>query len=622
MFACSHDELVNGVLKREWGFDGFVVSDWFAALETRANALGGLDLEMPGPPQAWGERLLQAVAAGEVPESVLDEAVRRILRTLERTGKFDAPEDAPERHDPDPAAAALTRELAGAGMVLLKNDADILPLDPGALKRLAIIGPNVLEPQIMGGGSSQVNPHSISRPLQALQARLPDTRIDFEPGVLTHKYIPAPPSGVLHCADDPDAHGLTITGWASSDFTGEPDPKRNTQRNELMFSVLNGDADSQPRSVRAEGVLEPDVSGTWTFGLAAAGKARMFLDDVEIIDNWTAPRRGDLYFGNGSTEVRASCELDAGRRYRLRIDYSASPDLRWQALRYGVLPPVPGDLLERAVAAAQDADAVVLLVGTNRDWETEGNDRESMQLPGRQNELISAVCKANPATVVVLNTGSPVNMPWLPVAPAVLQAWFAGQSFGDALVDILLGTVNPSGRLPLTFPRRLQDTPAFGNYPGEFGHVRYGEGVFVGYRWYDARDIAPLFPFGHGLSYTQFDYGAPVASGTPGTDSFRITVPVTNIGARAGAEVVQAYVAPPATGVLRPPKELKAFARVALEPGASEAVVLEFDTEAFAHWDPRRHAWNNAAGSYRVLIGASSRDVRCELMVTVAGGAG
>jgi beta-glucosidase len=254
----------------------------------------------------------------------------------------------------------------------------------------------------------------------------------------------------------------------------------------------------------------------------------------------------------------------------------------------------------------------VLVVGTDGDWETEGNDRESMALPAPQDDLVRAVAAANPRTIVAVNAGSPVAMPWIDDVEAVIQCWFAGEEWGNALADVLSGDVSPSGKLPTTFPMRIEDTPAFTNYPGERGKVRYGEGVFVGYRWYDTRHIEPRFCFGHGLSYTMFDLDKPEWDDATQT----VRVRVTNTGDRRGAEVVQCYVRDIEAAVARPTQELKAFAKVWLEPGEHTDVALTLDDRAFAFWDPELHDWRVEPGEFELRVGTSSRDIRHRIAVT------
>jgi len=489
--------LLGEVLRREWGFDGLVMTDWGGLSKTVDAARAGLDLEMPGSGRSFGPELAVAVRQGAVDEGLVDAKVRRLLTVLDRVGALDdAPTD--EEHPVDrPEDRDLTRRAAAEATVLLANRG-VLPFAPGGIGRLAVIGPNADRPAIVGGGSARVVPHYLVTPLQALQDR-----------------------------------------------------------------------------------------------------------------------------------VGAGCEISHE-------------------------PGTDGAGIERAVRLAAAADTVLVIVGTSDEVESEAFDRESMDLPGRQDELVHRVLAANPRTVVVVNSGSPVTMAWADQAAALLQVWFAGQELAHGLVDVLLGEADPGGRLPTTLPLRLEHTPAFGNFPGESSQVRYGEGLLVGYRWYEARQLPVRFPFGHGLSYTTFEIGPPRLS-VPGLargERLRVEVAVTNTGRRRGSEVVQLYVAPPGSGHLlpggrlRPVKELKAFAKVCLDPGATTTVVLELGERAFAYYDVEdedwrelqarhpisvahghdaplhreRAGWYVDPGTYRIEVGRSSADIAHSVEVQVSGG--
>ncbi len=291
-----------------------------------------------------------------------------------------------------------------------------------------------------------------------------------------------------------------------------------------------------------------------------------------------------------------------------------------RAFSIGAAPPASASAMRLAIAAAEAADVAVVVVGTNSDWETEGEDRTTIDLPGEQNELIAHVAVVNPRTVVVINAGSPVAMPWLDDVAAVVQIWFPGEALGDAVADVLLGVEEPGGRLPMTMPKRLDDTPAFEHHPGRDHRAVYAERRLIGYRWYDAQDVEPLFPFGHGLGYTTFELGDPAVSGAP-DEGVRVVVPVTNSGDRRGSTVVQAYVAPPRSGDDdQPRRTLQAFSKVSLAPGASSLVELLLGHRAFATWDVATHGWIVPAGTYAIAVGTSSRDVVSAGTVDVAPG--
>jgi beta-glucosidase len=312
--------------------------------------------------------------------------------------------------------------------------------------------------------------------------------------------------------------------------------------------------------------------------------------------------------------VTGEIEMKAGQTYKLNLEYvKQSSTFGISALRIGHLPPVPSDVLQQAAQTAAAADIALLFIGLGGEWESEGYDRPDMELPAAQSELLHAVAAANPNTVVVLNTGSPITMPWLDEVAAVVQAWYPGQECGNAIADVLFGDVNPSGRLPQTFPMRLQENPAYINYPGENGRVHYGEGIFVGYRYYNKKEIAPLFPFGYGLSYTSFEMSNLQLSATEtDTPELQAHVDVTNTGDRAGKEVVQVYVRDVQAAVARPPQELKGFQKVQLEPGETKTVTFRLDQASLAYFDDKQQGWLAEAGEFVVAIGRSSADISLE----------
>ncbi len=608
--------LLLDLLKGEWAFDGILMSDWFGAQSTIDAANNGMDLEMPGPTRWRGEALVAAVEAGEVRQEAIDESVRRMLRLIERTGAFEHPDIPAEQAIDRPEHRALIRRAAAEGIVLLKNDGNLLPLSPEQLKSAAVIGPNAKRPPIHGGGSAQVMAHYVVTPEAAIDARL-GNQVDvvYETGCSNHKFLPRIERALLS-----SENGFTIDYFNNFDLSGEPVFSTTSPHSEQVWLGNNGPG-VHPRvfSARLSARFTPFTSGTRQFSLIAAGKARFAIDGNLLIDLWRSREPGESYFGSGSAEVIVEVEMAAGRTYDLTVEYS-SESAMLTAVRLGHYEPHPADEIELAVALAAASDIALLFVGTNGDWETESQDRPDMELPGRQNELIERVAAVNPRTVVVLQTGSPITMPWLDKVGAVVQAWFSGQEAGNAIVDVLTGEVNPAGRLSQTHPVRLEDNPAFINYPGDHGRVRYGEGIFVGYRYYEKKKIEPLFPFGFGLSYTSFAYAnltvetIETASGAP---SVRVQVDVTNTGDRAGQEVVQLYVRDLVASVARPQQELKAFAKVTLEPGETKPVTMTLEPRSFAFWDDELHTWVAEAGEFELRVGATSVDIRQTAIVRI-----
>ncbi len=614
VYAGEHPWLLREVLKKEWAFDGLVVSDWFGTHSTAEAANAGLDLEMPGPGIHLGAKLVDAVRKGEVDESALDDAVRRLLRVAQRTGALDAAASGPERAVDRPEHRALARRAAAEAIVLLQNRDDVLPLDSARLRRLAVIGPNAEHSVVQGGGSARVRPHYVVSALDGIRARAgAGVQVEFAPGCSSHKTTPALGSRLL---DGP----LRVEYWNGPTADGAPALVRESR--DAYFTWLGAFApeiDPKAFRVRLSGRITPRESGAYTFSLVSAGVSRLFIDGLERVDNWTDPKPGDAFFGLGSAEVRADVALVAGRSVELVVEYSNEGRPMLGGLKVGCLPAVPPDLLERAVAGARGTDAAIVVVGLNDEWETEGHDRTDLELPGRQVALIERVAAANPRTVVVVNAGAPIRMDWLARVPAVVQLWYPGQEAGNALADVLFGDLNPSGRLPQSWPKRIEDTPAFLHYPGENGRVVYGEDLFLGYRYYDTKRVEPLFPFGHGLSYTRFAYTdlrlarSAVRSG----EAVEVELDVTNTGARAGQEVVQLYVHDPVSRLARPEQELRAFAKLELAPGETRTLEFRLEPRALSYWDPSVAGWVAEPGEFELRAGASSRDVRARARLTL-----
>lgn len=610
-YATESVALLKRILKEEWGFDGLVMTDWFAAKTTQRCFAGGLDLEMPGPPLMFGPRLAERVRTGELRETELDDKVRRYLLLAERTGVLDG--DGPkETPSPDrPASRDLIRQAARASAVLLKNAREVLPLAPGAVSSLAVIGPMARTGAIMGGGSAFVNPPYVVHPLTAIRrAVAADTAVCYEKGCHNHLFTPLLEPEWMGVEDGEAC--IQIEYFDNQDFAGEPVAQEMRGSSDIFWFGALPDGVEPGFAARVTIPFQALTSGEHQFGLTTAGLARMRLDRVPVINNWEEFEAGSSYFGMGSVEKIHEAHLEAGQPHELMLEFGAAPGRPFGAVRLGAVPPLADNAVERAAQAAGEAQAALVFVGLNADWESEGHDRPHMDLPGRQNELISAVAARNPHTIVVVNAGAPVTMPWIDEVAAVLHVWYPGQEYGNAVADLLFGAESPAGRLPMTFPQRLEDTPAFINYPGQGGQVRYGEGLFVGYRYYDCKDVEPLFPFGYGLSYTSFAYSnlQIVSEGPSGKDGFRLTADIQNTGSRKGDEVVQLYVGPQHAWRSRPLRELKGFRRTTLEPGAQTKVEFRISPRDLAFFDVRTQDWKATAGTYGVYLGASSRDIR------------
>ncbi len=619
--ASENSYLLTEVLRQEWGFDGVVVSDWFFSVKsTAASVNAGLDLEMPSP--RWrGEKLLEAVERGEVTETTIDTSVRRLLQLLAKAGLFEHTEQVPEQALDLPEHRALIREAGAEGIVLLKNERNLLPLQREHFTSLAMIGPNARVAQIMGGGSAQVNAHYAVTPLDSIMAKVGDhVTVRYEQGCTNYKLLPLLDSELLLAGTEGTEHGLAIEFFNTLDLEGPPVQREIQPKSELSwFGEMPAGVNPQQFSLRATGRFTPQESGAYTFGLISIGRSRLSIDGQKVIENWIEQTHGGDFLGMGGKEVQATVTLEAGRAYLLTLELAKSEAVPLGAIHLGCLPPEPADTIERAVALAAAADVAIVCVGFGGEWQSEGSDRANMDLPGKQDALVEQVAAANPRTIVVLNTGSPITMPWLDKVGAVVQAWYPGQECGNAIADVLFGDTNPSGKLPQTFPVRLEDNPAYLDFPGENGKVYYGEGLFVGYRSYDKKKIAPLFPFGFGLSYTIFSYSSLHLSARQigPDDTLQVSIDITNTGQRTGKEIVQVYVRDEQANLQRPEKELKAFAKVQLEPGERKTVMLSLGRDALAYYDDLAHEWVAEAGEFEVLVGASSQDIRASATFTL-----
>ncbi|AGL14242.1 glycoside hydrolase family 3 C-terminal domain-containing protein [Actinoplanes sp. N902-109] len=564
VFPCENGDLQNRILRDQLGFPGFITSDWDATHSTVASALNGLDMEMPDA-QYFGPPL---TASG----LDVDEHVRRILTAMFRRGLFDHPSTGSLTAPVTSVSHAKTaREIAEQGMVLLKNDGDVLPIG-GGVHSIAVIG-NGGDAGVLsqGGGSATVSAPYVISPYQGLKER--GGPVTYQPGT-------ARADGALPTVP------LTLTGSVFPN-TALSGPAIATRTDAGLDGTWRGGDPgtgiASDWSARWTGTLIPPTTGTYTFSLTNTDGARLTIGDKLLIDNgWTE---------RSLRTTSRSIYLTGGQPVPVTLTFAqytgnAAVSLGWTR---------PGqNLHDDAVRAAASADLAVVVVGR---FSTEGADLSDLDLPAAQNALVTDVAAANPNTVVIVNSGSAITMPWASRVRGIVEAWYPGQEYGHALADLLHGDANFSAKLPVTFPRALSDAPAFA--PARWPGGRYSEGLQVGYRWYDARGIEPLFPFGYGLSYTTFKYSDLKLSGA--TVSFTLT----NTGPRAGAEVAQVYVQQPAaTG--EPIRNLRGFTKLTLQPGQSQRVTIELDARSFQHWTG---TWTTSPGTYTISVGSSSRDL-------------
>ncbi len=614
-FASENKWLLTEILKEEWGFEGLVVSDWFATHSTVAAAKSGLDLEMPGPARFFGQDLIAAVRAGQININIIDDKVSRILGVIEKAGAFDHPLP-PVRIKNTADRRKLAREAAASSFVLLKNDRQVLPLNKNKIKSIAVIGPNAATARIKGGGSSMVKPHYQVSPLEGLKRICGrNIKVRYEPGCRANRLTPVLTSRYLFTGSSPQKKGLQTEVFSNNDLGGQALVTRNDKHFSFRWfgnKPLGRKIKADEFSVRWKGYFKAPVSGCYRFGILTQGWARILINSKEIASTQKQNCASDFDI---SEETIGECRLTAGSLSAVVIEYRRDPRHKgtMRSLRIGCELPLPEDMFSKAVDLAAKSDLTLVFAGLNEEWESEGFDRKDMEIPAPQPELIRAVAEANPDTVVVLNNGSPLSMSgWLDKVPAVLECWFPGQECGNAVADILFGRVNPGGKLPDTFPQKLSDNPAYSYYPGSNGKVHYTEDIFVGYRHYDKHHIEPLFPFGFGLSYTTFEYSnlriSPARASR--ASKLRVEVDIQNTGKRAGKEVVQLYITDMASSLPRPPQELKGFQKVALKRGEKTSLVFELSNDAWSFYDAVRKEWVAEPGEFEIRVGSSSRDIR------------
>lgn len=598
------------------------MSDWTGINSVAESITAGCDIEMPGPTKWRGERALRAVEAGQLSREAVERAAGNVLYLIERVKRGrTTKEEPPERTDDVPERRELIRRSGVQGLTLLKNEG-VLPINPE--KKIAVIGPNAKRAIVHGGGSASLKPYYAVTPFDGLQAQLPNTLL-YAQGCDTNKWLPLVSDANLTTPDGEP--GVIVEFYHGDTFNGSPAYIHHKAQTDL-FLWDSAPMDVLPAySFKVRAKLTPATSGNHTLGFMSVGPGRLLINGELFIDNWNWIEEGEAMF-DGSVDVLKPIKLEAGVTVDILVESTneirpaskksfSGRTHQYGGCRIGYQEENKADLIGEAVEAANSADIAIVCVGLDDEWESEGYDRATMDLPrdGSQDRLVSAVAQANRNTIVVNQSGTPVTMPWADEVPAIMQAWYQGQEAGNALADVLLGHANPGGKLPTTFPKRLADNPAYHNWPGENENVVYGEGMYVGYRHYDRIGIAPLFPFGHGLSYTTFEYGEPSISNNRLGDAsplntVTVSIQITNTGSRTGSEIVQAYIHDPKSRIPRPEKELRAFARAELAPSRSKWVHLVLDKYSVGYYDTTLGSWIAEEGTFDVLIGSSSVDIR------------
>jgi len=605
---CTENEFLNKtILKNEWGFDGVLMSDWGATHNAIAAANSGLDLEMPSGAFMNRTNLIPAINNGELSIATIDDKVRRILRVIVRAGFLDRPQEIKSIPLDDPENAKVALDIAREGIVLLKNEKNILPLDLTTIKSLAVIGPNAHPGVPAGGGSSFTYAFHATSVLDAVKKRAgQNVQVFYDPGISDIDISALADNSIFEheASDGSIQQGLLAEYYSNMQLSGEPAAKGVAQH--INFDWKEGSPEILPKdyfSVRFTGSIRPEKTGQYFFAAYSDDGIRVYLDGEPIIQDWS----------NHSARKRsAKRQLESGKVYEIKLEYYENWGLAVARFCWGFVPD-PKDSPACQIAAR--ADVAIVCVGFNSAEESEGMDRSFELLQG-QAELISAVAEKNPKTIVVLNSGGSVSWEgWLEKVPALVHAWYPGQEGGTAVAEILFGDTNPSGKLPVSCEKRLEDNPSMPQYFSTDGKTcQYTEGIFVGYRGYDQRNIEPQFCFGFGLSYTTFEYKDLKISPDKirAGEKFSVTFTVTNTGDREGAETAQLYVKDEESRLARPPKELKGFQKIFLKPGESKKTSLELDEKALSCFDPEAKKWVAESGRFQILVGASSRDIRLQ----------
>ncbi|KAH3901646.1 probable Beta-glucosidase [Saccharomycodes ludwigii] len=632
---CSENEsLISNILRKEWAWNGLVMSDWFGTYSTVESLKNGLDIEFPGPSKfrQWPivKHLLQSKEGDLSEEDHINERCRHVLSLMKFVKQnnldvhgYSTTEDALNNTK---ETSSLLRELGAETIVLLKNNNNILPLS-AEKDSIAVIGPNATAfNTYSGGGSASLNPYYVVTPLQGIQSKLGGSKkVAYTIGCHAHKAL----SGLLEVLTndlDPSKNGSKASFYLKSaqDRKVAKEVPIDTKIVNKSFVTLF-DYDNQkinPKTkefyIDFEGYLTPKETGDYQFGVQVFGTALLYIDDKLVIDNKTTQTKGTFCFSSGTIEETAIVYLEAGKKYKITVEYGSgftskiATDFGGGGLQVGFTKVIDAqEEIAKAVELAKSHDKVVLCIGLNSEWESEGYDRTDMSLPRKTDDLVSAVLKANPNTVVINQSGTPVEMPWIADCNAFIQAWYGGNELGNSIADVLFGDVVPSGKLSLSWPKKNEDNPAYLNFHTEMGRVLYGEDIFVGYRYYDKLQRTVLFPFGYGLSYTTFEFEHLEVSPLFDEGKLNVACTVSNTGDYAGKEVVQLYVGAATCGnVTKPVKELKGFKKVFIEKGSSVKVGFELSIRHItSYFDEFKGRWCSESGDYRVFVGRSSDEL-------------
>ena len=610
--AANNRELLHEILRVDWGFDGFVVSDWFGAHDTVESIRAGLDIPMPGPSTIYGKKLLKAAEQGVVAEAEIDARVETVLRLIERTRADEFPASSVEITVDDEYEREIVRHAAVAGTVMVRNVANALPLEPGSVDSIAVVGPNARATRTQGGGSSGMQAMHTSTILDGLRARYGDHVVSWRRGTSIDKLAPVVEAERMRTPEG--AFGWCVDYFDRDEVNSTPRYSTITDRSVLtFFGAAPQGVDPFDFTVVVTGEFIPEVDGTHDVSLVITGMGSLSVNGQVVVDDplGQLPRSRE-YFGFGSEEQVHGIPMKKGvpvkfeARMRTRAGFSA--------LRIGIAEPLDTNELKDAVAFAAKADAAIVVVGTNDEWETEGHDRDSIALPGQQDELVRQIAAVNPRTIVVVNAGAPVAMPWFNDVHAILIGFFGGMEMGNAVARIIAGDDDPGGRLPVVYPVRLEDSPAMRDYAPVDGVQRYTEGEWYGWRGQAKNGVDPLIPFGFGLSYGESVWGAPRVTVDRSWPRCEVVVPVSCVSSRPATEVVQCYVR--RVGDSNPPR-LAGWSKRLVQPSSFADIPVQIPWTAFRRWNPGRRTWQVQGGKWEILVATSSLDIRTSLIVEI-----
>lgn len=615
--ASENNYLNNQILKGDWGFDGFIMSDWESTYNGVACAKGGLDLEMPSGKLMNPDILGLAIKNGELNESVIDDKIRRILDLYNRFGFFENPDISIGYELDNKFVRDVALDAARGGIVLLKNN-NLLPLNKNEIKTIAIIGPNG-NSTISGGGSSIIDPMYPMTLVEAVK-KVGGDNIDvvYEKGIYTGLDISEDifrDFNFYVYNNGQKVKGVNADFYSGIKLEGESIHSQYFEKLNLVKDEMHlNDRLEFDYSTRFTCYYQPEKTGYQSFVVSGDDGYRLLIDGEMVIENWQQ---------QSETAKKYECKLNAGQEYKIEVEYYQ--DGGEAIIRLSALPitqkTMTDEYIVNAISVAKKADLVIMSVGHNKKTESEGFDR-TFEMPYNQSQLISKIAAVNNNVVVVINAGGNVEMEsWIQNVKSLLYAWYPGQEGNLAVAEILFGKTNPSGKLPASFETRLEENPTYNSYwdDDEDLKVFYSEGIFMGYRHYDKSDIKPMFPFGYGLSYTTFEYSVAKTDKQEyeSSELVKVSVEITNTGSFDGAEVVQLYISDKKSLLPRPVKELKAFDKLHLKQGESKIVEFQLEKEAFSYYNPETHSWELESGVFDILVGSSSVEIRQSVSIVI-----